>query len=246
VEQHQRQQPEHLGLVGKQAREQPAQADRLGGEVRARERLAARGEVPLVEDDVDRREHHRDPIVERVGRGNGDRDRRLADLALRARETLRDRGLRLEERSGDLARREAAERSQDQRHLHLARERGMAAREHQRESIVRIFVHGMASAPVARFTGRALRVCLEHRELVGVAATSPEAVDRAVPRGRRDPRAGIVGGAVRGPALERDGERLLHGLLGHVQVADGAGDGRDRPCGLEPEQAVDDVGRIAR
>jgi hypothetical protein len=48
------------------------------------------------------------------------------------------------------------------------------------------------------------------------------------------------------PPLERDGERLLNRLLGQVDVADGAGDGRDRPTGLQPEQAVDDVGGTFR
>ena len=51
---------------------------------------------------------------------------------------------------------------------------------------------------------------------------------------------GIVRYAVDRPALERDDERLLHRLLGGVEVAEDADQGRDRPSRLVPEQAVDD------
>jgi hypothetical protein len=50
VQQHQREQPVHLGLVGHQLGERAAEPDRLGGEVAA-------AAVALVEDQVDDREH---------------------------------------------------------------------------------------------------------------------------------------------------------------------------------------------
>jgi hypothetical protein len=94
--------------------------------------------------------------------------------------------------------------------------------------------------------GIAPRLGLEDGELVGISTIATQAVDRAVPSRRRDPRPRCVWRPVNRPPLERDGERLLNRLLGQVDVADGAGDGRDRPTGLQPEQAVDDVGGTFR
>jgi hypothetical protein len=45
---------------------------------------------------------------------------------------------------------------------------------------------------------------------------------------------------VGGPALQRDQERVLHRLLGAVEVAEDAGEYRDRLPRLAPEQAVQD------
>ena len=57
-EQHQREQPGHLGLVGQQGAQDPRQPDRLGGELVADRRGVGRGrEVALVEDQVEHGEH---------------------------------------------------------------------------------------------------------------------------------------------------------------------------------------------
>jgi hypothetical protein len=45
---------------------------------------------------------------------------------------------------------------------------------------------------------------------------------------------------MRRPALERDQERVLHRLLGAIEVAEDAGEDRDRLPRLAPEQAVQD------
>jgi hypothetical protein len=42
------------------------------------------------------------------------------------------------------------------------------------------------------------------------------------------------------PALQRDQERVLHRLLGAVEVAEDAGEDRDRLSRLAPEQAIED------
>jgi hypothetical protein len=218
-----------------------------------RQRVAARREVALVEHEVQRREHHGDPVTERVGPWDRDRDRRLTDLALRTREPLRHGRLGFEERPGDLSRGEPAERPKRQRHLRLARERGVAAREHQREPVVGVVVHRVtlrhrpSRSPDRReIADIPPRLGLEDGELVGVPAISPQTIDRAVASRRRDPRTGVVRRAAGRPLLERNGERLLHGFLGQVDVADRARDGRDRPPGLAPEHAVDDVGAALR
>jgi hypothetical protein len=56
-EQHQPEQPEHLGLVGHQLGEQTTEADRLGREFLADQILAGAGGIALVEDQVHDGEH---------------------------------------------------------------------------------------------------------------------------------------------------------------------------------------------
>jgi hypothetical protein len=93
-------------------------------------------------------------------------------------------------------------------------------------------VHRVADLFEGRQLLRGLSLCS-----AGRLTTDP--VDRAVARRRDDPRAGVVRDAVARPALERDDERVLDRLLGAVEVAERARQGRDRLPGLAPEQAVD-------
>jgi hypothetical protein len=72
------------------------------------------------------------------------------------------------------------------------------------------------------------------------AALGPDPVERAVARGGDDPRRRVVRQPVPRPALERDEERVLDGLLGAVEVAEDVGENGDRPARLAPEQAVDE------
>jgi hypothetical protein len=64
-------------------------------------------------------------------------------------------------------------------------------------------------------------------------------VDRLVAGGRGDPGGGVARYAVARPALERDDEGVLDGLLGAVEVAERARQDSDRLPRLAPEQAVD-------
>jgi hypothetical protein len=81
---------------------------------------------------------------------------------------------------------------------------------------------------------------LELPQLVEIAALAAKPVNRAVAGGPDDPGAGIGREPVARPALERNRERVLDGLLREVDVAEDPDQGRDRPPGLAPEQAVDD------
>jgi len=76
--------------------------------------------------------------------------------------------------------------------------------------------------------------------LLGVALRlAAQPVEGAVARRRRDPRPGVVGDAVLGPALEGDDERVLHRLLGEIDVAEEADERGDGPTGLPPERGLD-------
>ena len=77
--------------------------------------------------------------------------------------------------------------------------------------------------------------------LLGHPAVPAEPVDGSVPGGHREPGAGIGRQPVAGPALQRDDERLLDGLLGEVEVAGEPDERRDRPSAFFAEQAVDDT-----
>jgi hypothetical protein len=126
----------------------------------------------------------------------------------------------------------------------------VTAREDQSQSIVRDRHLGIGRTD--RLECRQLRldrgVPGELLGLVTQPATPAQAVDRPVPGGRRDPRAGIGGDAPVGPDLEGRDEGVLDRLLGEVEVAEDADQGRDRPSLLLAEQAVDDVvgGGVAR
>ena len=82
---------------------------------------------------------------------------------------------------------------------------------------------------------------LQHLTLDPQVLFAPQAIDRLVARNARDPGARVVRHAVGRPALQGDHEGLLHRLLGQVEVAEDADQARDRPPGLVPEGAVDEL-----
>ncbi len=114
VEEHQRQQPEHLGLLGEHRREQARQPDRLAAQILAEERVGGGAEVALVVDQIERRGDRRQPLGHLLAAGNLVADPRVADLPLRADQPLRHRALARQERPGDLRGAEPAERPQGQ------------------------------------------------------------------------------------------------------------------------------------
>ena len=207
VEQHQRLEAVHLGLVRHQLGERRAEPERLRRQIDA-------AAVALVEDQVDDREHRRQPLRQQMVGGNAEGDARILDLPLRPREPPLHRLLGNEERAGDLLGAQPAERAQGQRDLRLETERRMAAREDQLQPLVgkrrllHLVLHGLGH--------------LEQARLLGERAVAAQAVDRAVAGGDRQPGARIGRRAVARPALGGDRERLLSGLLGEVEVAEEA------------------------
>ena len=118
----------------------------------------------------------------------------------------------------------------------------MAAGEDQPQAVVRELI-----VPTLRIVRRAERLqALEDGPLLEQRALAAQAIDRLVAGDAGDPGAGVVRRAVARPALEGHHERLLHRLLGEVEVAQHADQRRDRPSRLVPEQAVDDGDRIGR
>jgi len=82
-------------------------------------------------------------------------------------------------------------------------------------------------------------VHLEQAGLRGEGAVAADAVDRAVARRRDEPTARARRDAVARPALRRDRERLLGGLLGEVEVAEEADQGSEDTAPLLAEDPVE-------
>ena len=225
VEQHQRQKPERLRLVGHEQDEHLREPDRLLAEIGARRRPVA-----LVEDQVQDREHRAEALRQQVIGRDAERNPRGADLPLGAHEALGHRRLRDEEGARDLLGAEPTQRAESQRHLRLGRERRMAAREDQAQPLVG---NGVC---LLRLRG------LEGREQLGLARERPlppDPVDRPVSCRRQQPCPGVRRGAVAGPALQGRSEGLLHRVLGELHVAERAGEDRERAPPLLAEDGFD-------
>jgi hypothetical protein len=98
------QQAAGLGLAGHQPGQQPGEADGLAAQIGADEVIAGRGGVALVEDEVDDRQHERQPAGQFLVAGHPVGDASGADLPLRPDQSLGHRRLGNEEGTGDLGR----------------------------------------------------------------------------------------------------------------------------------------------
>jgi hypothetical protein len=108
----------------------------------------------------------------------------------------------------------------------------MAARKDQLEALV-----GNRGVLVV---GELLCTC-EQLRLACERLLAPDPVDRAVARRRDDPRARVRGRAVARPPLERDRERVLHRVLGEIEIAEDAAENCDAASTLVTEGAGDVV-----
>ena len=225
VEEHQRRQAERLGLVRHQHGEQLPEPNGLVAELVAHRRAVAR-----VEDEVERRERSGRPLREEVVGRHAERDPGGADLALGAHEPLGHRRLRHEEGTGHLRRGQPAHRLERQRHLRVDGEGRVAAGEDQREPLVGQGVHVV-------LLGR-----LGPREQLGLSLERPGAadpVDRRIPRDGLDPGPRPSRDPAPGPRLEGLCERVLHRVLGELEVAEDADQGREDAAPLVPEDALE-------
>ena len=109
---------------------------------------------------------------------------------------------------------QSTQRPERERHLRIEGERRVATGEEQLEPLVRDrrvvseFVHLFGN--------------LEELRLLGKGAVAADTVDRAVARGRDQPRPRVRRRAIGRPASRRERERLLDGILGEVEVAEEA------------------------
>jgi hypothetical protein len=247
LEQHQRQQRPRLRVAGEGLDQHSRQPNRLVGEFVADQGLGAGGEVALVEDQIESRQHRGEALRQLLSRGDFVWDPGVADLGLGPDQTLGHGRLLGEEGAGDLRGGEAAESPQGEGNPRLRPERRVAAGEDQPKPVVGHLVIGLRLLGVDLLGpgGKSLQA-LEHLLLHLKRPLAPQPVDRLVAADPGDPGARVVRDAVCRPALERDDERLLDRLLGEVEVAEDPDQARDRPSRLVPEQAVDELIRSTR
>src|SRR6266516_1075594 len=238
VEEHEGEERAELRRIGQEPAEQAGEPDRLGAQLAPDERLAEGRRVALVEHQVGDHHHRLEPLREDVPGGHLVGDARLPDLALRAHEALRHGGCGDEEGARDLLRREPAEGAQRERNLRLEREGRVAAGEDQTQPIVR---HRALPLVLARRVER--REPLQLLELLRKAALAPQAVDGLVASRLGHPRTRVRGRALARPLLERRRKRLVHDLLGEVEVAEQADQGGEdapRLLAIEPADHLRD------
>lgn len=224
MQQHHRQQPVNLGVVGKQVGEGPSQPDRFGGQFVA-------APVALVEDQVHDGEHGVETLAEQVLRRYAEGDPRRFDLALGPHQPLRHRWLRHQERPGDLGGGQPAQGAKGERNLRLEAERRVTAGEDELEALVgkrrrghwRLIRHG----------------CGEQAELRGENPVPANAVGGPIPSRPHQPGARVAGNPAVPPAIGGYGERLLGGLLGEVEVAEEADQGGQDAAPLLAEDLVE-------
>jgi len=163
------------------------------------------------------------------------------DLALGTNESLRHRRFGHQEGSCDLLGRQAAEQSEGERHLRFCGESRVAAGEDEAKPVVLHGSHLLGHTRVVIATR-------EHRHLAQQFQSTrlaAQAVDGAVAGSRRDPAARVGRQADARPLAQGDGERLLHRILGEVDVtedADQGGDGSARLLAEDPR----DLGLVER
>jgi len=136
-----------------------------------------------------------------------------------------------EKRARDLVRLETAERAQRQREPRLERERRVAAREDEAEPLVR---------NRGRVVHLVVRLCrFEPRQQIRLSLQvllSPQSIDCTIPCHRHEPTGRVRGLALSRPALECDGDGVLKGVLGEVEVAEDADQGREHTAVLLAEE----------
>ena len=240
---HQRDQAVDLALVGHQAGEHPAEAQRLVAERRPHPVVAGGGRVALVEDQVDDLEHRRQPRRPLARIRHLERHPGRGERALGADDALGDRRFRHEEGTGDLVGAEAAEQAQGERDPALGGQERMAGGEHQAQQVVADVVGARLGQRVdeVRLDVRLqrLQVGAELLVLARMQRLLAQAIEGAVLGGAHQPGAGVVGHAVVGPVLERGDERVLGQLLGETDVANHPGDAGDHLRRLDPPDRVD-------
>ena len=80
----------------------------------------------------------------------------------------------------------------------------------------------------------------EHTELGGEDPFAADPVRGPVPSRRHEPGARVAGGAVVWPPVRSDGERLLGGFLGEVEVAEEADEAGEDAAPLVAEDLLED------
>jgi hypothetical protein len=231
----------HLRLGRGQARQQPAQTQRLLAQGRAHPIVAGRRRIPLVEDQIDDLQYGRQPLGRLGRRRQLDRDPALGQGALGPGDPFADGGLRNQIGAGDLVGAQPAQQAQGERGPRLRRQHRVTCGEDQPEQVV---------ADVVVEVGGDVRVdarrhgAADLRQLLPVGALPAQQVDGAM-LGRGDqPGRGMLRDPLGRPLLQGDDHGVLGQFLGQPDVADDPGQRGDDARRLEPPHGRQRTARI--
>ncbi len=219
VEQHQREQPEHLRLRGNQLVDDACQADGLGAQLTSNERVTRGRRIALIEDQVEHMEHPVEALGEQLSGRYAIGDPGGPNLALGPDQALRQGRLGEQEGAGDLRGREAAQGAQRERDASIHGERGVTAREDEPQSIVRYWHDVLRRVGLDASQCRFGLFPAERLDLLGQPGPPPKPIDRSIAGRRRDPGARIVRDASCRPCLERRDEGILDRFFRQIEVA---------------------------
>ena len=209
--------------------EQPAQSNRLAGELGPRDLRSRRGRVALVEDQVDDLEHRAQSLRQFLRRGHLVRNRRLSNLRLGAHDALRQRPRSGEEGLCDLLGRQPAHLAQGERNARLRCQGWMTAREDQAKPII---LEAVLAFFVGPFRRARLRFEMSHQLVLGRVESCPstEGVDGFESGRRNQPRSRVAGYSTRRPHAQRSRKGFVHRLLGKIEIPEQADQrGQDSP-----------------
>src|SRR5258708_33433536 len=149
------------------------------------------------------------------------------DLAPRPYDALGRRCVGDQEGVRDFGGGETADRSQSQRYLRRAGERGMTTGKHQPHPIIRLLKDRL----------------LKLRQLFTVARIAAQLVEGATPGDSQQPGTGPLGDSIDRPALQRYEQGILDDFLRHSEVAQDAHQGGgERPCLLSEDSSEGSIG----
>jgi hypothetical protein len=241
LQQQQGGQAHDLRLAREQAQQQAGQPDGLVAQRAAGQQLLAAGRIALVEDQVDHGRHGVQPLGPLLDAGRAERNVGGPDPSLGAGDPLLHRRLADQEGASDLPDRQARDDAQGHGHLLGGRQVRMAADEQQPQHVVAIV---LAVQPVDQGRLGVLQVGDQLlRRQGGRLALLAHPVQGGVATDQDQPGGRVARRPVLRPGLQGPQAGVLVRLLGGVQVAEIAQQGRHR-LGPRGGQGGVDPGRV--
>jgi hypothetical protein len=244
---HQREQRERLGDGADGVlREERGQPDGLVAELATDRVLRVRGEIALVEQQVEHRRDARQSAFQRVERWRFEIGRPLAQPVTRPRQALVDVRLGREQPQRDLRGAESTQGLQRQDQPRVPGDRVVAADEEHAEHVILHLACEIRRGPIvdasgcrvnSRMDGR-MNGLLQNPEPIGLPA---QIADQVVAGHAIEPRAGVVGKASIGPRGERGQQRALDCVLYRLEMTHArlARQQRHEPAVFVPEVMLD-------
>lgn len=204
--------------------------------------MPPRTSAPSSIHEVDDRRDRGESIFALRRRRRLERNVRLGDAGLCARDALLHGRFGDEERARDARERDAADDAERERELLRRRELRMTAYEEEAQDVVAViaFVDSLGDALFGVVEIGEVRL---GRELA-LLRTAAHTVDRRVPADEDEPRRRVTRRAVLRPVRERAQARLLIGLLRDVEIAERAEESRER-LGTRGHEGRFDPGELA-